>query len=119
MESDHFIISYGSAYLESFFLTELSLQFNSIQFNSVYWPIKGPQGATGKLYIDGQIVETKSTFTVAPLPQNQKNSKTKTTKKKTKMYNTLPEGSNAQSVDRGFRRTAALVILSLNKSESN
>ena len=23
----------------------------SIQFNSVYWPIKGPQGATGKLYI--------------------------------------------------------------------
>ena len=22
------------------------------QFNSVYWPIKGPQGATGKLYID-------------------------------------------------------------------
>ena len=25
---------------------------NSIQFNSVYLPIKGPQGATGKLYID-------------------------------------------------------------------
>ena len=24
----------------------------TIQFNSVYWPIKGPQGATGKLYID-------------------------------------------------------------------
>ena len=22
------------------------------QFNSVYWPIKGLQGATGKLYID-------------------------------------------------------------------
>ena len=26
---------------------------NSIQFNSVYLPIKGPQEATGKLYIDG------------------------------------------------------------------
>ena len=30
----------------------LDIQFNSIQFNSVYWPIKGPQGATGKLSID-------------------------------------------------------------------
>ena len=25
---------------------------DSIQFNSDYLPIKGPQGATGKLYID-------------------------------------------------------------------
>ena len=24
----------------------------NIQFNSVYLPIKGPQGATGKIYID-------------------------------------------------------------------
>ena len=35
-------------------VTELGIhiQFNSIQFSSVYWPIKGPQGATGKLYTD-------------------------------------------------------------------
>ena len=26
--------------------------YNSIQFNSVYLPIKGPQVATGKFYID-------------------------------------------------------------------
>ena len=34
-------------------LRELQYQdLHSIQFNSVYLPIKGPQGATGKLYID-------------------------------------------------------------------
>ena len=33
-----------------------SPQFNSIQFNLVYWPIKGPQGAIGKLYIDEHII---------------------------------------------------------------
>ena len=37
------------------FITTASVQYieyNSIQFNSVYWPIKGPQEATGKLYTD-------------------------------------------------------------------
>ena len=32
--------------------------FNSIQFNSVYLPIKGPQGATGKLHIYEICIDT-------------------------------------------------------------
>ena len=43
-------ISRFSIYLDVHLLFKMEIY--SIQFNSVYLPIKGPRGETGKLYID-------------------------------------------------------------------